>query len=274
VSSDRALPVVRRYHESWTSGDYEEAIGLLAPTLKVEVPINDYPTADSFAQGLRGFGELVTSVRLLSEMSDGDEVILLYDMEVEKVGELRVAEHFTIADGHIARLRQIHDTARVRAAGLAQASTAGEPARSTHASEDYVRELQFASSRERVFQGLATLEGLGGWWTTRVSGNPAPGGELELIFDRHDQKIVLHVDEVTSPSRVVWTCTTHTAHHDWDGTRIVFALDANREGGGTLRFRHAGLIPTLDCYESCESGWDYFLASLVSYAERGMGTPY
>jgi hypothetical protein len=39
-------------------------------------------------------------------------------MQVRDLGDLRVAEHFTIADGMIVKLRQIHDTAPVRAAGL------------------------------------------------------------------------------------------------------------------------------------------------------------
>ncbi len=93
---------------------------MLAPTLQVEVPINHYPTADSFAQALESFGKLVTRVDLLSQMSDGREAMLLYDMEVEQLGALRVAEHFTVADGKIVRLRQIHDTAAIRAAGAAR----------------------------------------------------------------------------------------------------------------------------------------------------------
>jgi ketosteroid isomerase-like protein len=273
VSSD-ALPVVRRYHESWTNGEYNEAIGLLAPALEVEVPINEYPTASAFAQALRRFGERVTRVHLLSEMSEGNEVTLLYDMEVQQVGQLRVAEHFTIVDGRIVRLRQIHDTAPVRAAGLDQATAAPGPPISTGASDDYVRELVFTSARERIVEGLVTLEGLAGWWTTAVSGNPGPGGDLEFIFDRHNQKVVLHVDEVTDPSRVVWSCDMHTGHPEWEGTRIVFELIADGEEGGTLRFRHLGLTPALECYESCERGWDYFLASLLSYAQDGAGTPY
>jgi hypothetical protein len=118
MTSPNTLSVVRRYHEGWTSGNYDQSIELLAPNLKVEVPINEYPTAESFAQALQGFGEMVNRIDLLSEMTDGDEAMLLYDMQVNQLGQLRVAEHFTVADDKIVRLRQIHDTAPVRAAGL------------------------------------------------------------------------------------------------------------------------------------------------------------
>jgi hypothetical protein len=105
------LSIARRYHDAWTAGDFDGAASLLAGDLRVEVPINEYPTAESFAAALRGFGSLVTRVDLLSEMASGSEAMLLYDMEVDGIGPLRVVEHFTIGDGKIARLRQIHDTA-------------------------------------------------------------------------------------------------------------------------------------------------------------------
>ncbi len=45
--------------------------------------------------------------------------MLLYDLEAQRLGRLRVAEHFTVDCGKITRIRQIHDTTAVRAAGLA-----------------------------------------------------------------------------------------------------------------------------------------------------------
>jgi ketosteroid isomerase-like protein len=116
MTSDQALAVARRYHQGWTSKNYKQATELLAPTLEVEVPINDYPTAESFVQALRSFGDLVADVELLSEMSSGNEAMLLYDMQVQRLGSMRVVEHFTVGDGKITRLRQIHDTAAIRAA--------------------------------------------------------------------------------------------------------------------------------------------------------------
>ncbi|WP_406302862.1 nuclear transport factor 2 family protein [Streptomyces sp. NBC_00885] len=112
--------VVRAYHDAWTRGDFETAVGLLSPGLKVEVPVNDYPTTESFAGALAAFGGLATRVALLSELYGEDEAMLLYDMDVQGLGTLRVAEHFTVAAGRITRIRQIHDTVAIRAAGFAQ----------------------------------------------------------------------------------------------------------------------------------------------------------
>ncbi len=118
TETDETRSVVLAYHRGWTSRRYADAAGLLASDLRVDVPVNDYPTAESFAQALAGFGPLVTSVDLLSELAEGNEAMLLYDLDVKGLGKMRVAEHFTVKDGRISRLRQIHDTMGLREAGF------------------------------------------------------------------------------------------------------------------------------------------------------------
>jgi hypothetical protein len=120
VSND-ALSIARAYHRGWTTKNFDEAIGLLSGELKVEVPINNYPTRESFAKAVAAFGSMTTHVDLLAEFGHDDQAILLYDMDVEGLGRMRVAEHFTIGDGQITRIRQIHDTAALRAAGFGEA---------------------------------------------------------------------------------------------------------------------------------------------------------
>lgn len=116
--SERTLAVVRSYYISWTSKDFETAVRLLADDVEVEVPVNEYLDATSFGAALTAFGGLAKKVELLGEFVRGREAVLLYDMMVPGVGTMRVAEHFTVAGGKIIRLRQIHDTAPLRAAGL------------------------------------------------------------------------------------------------------------------------------------------------------------
>ena len=115
---DATTSVIRAYHDSWTAGDFGTAVSLLADGLIVEVPVNEYPDAGSFGAALKGFGSLAARVELHAAMSDGEDGMLLYDMDVAGLGTLRVAEHFTVRDGKIVRIRQIHDTAALRQAGF------------------------------------------------------------------------------------------------------------------------------------------------------------
>jgi hypothetical protein len=54
----------------------------------------------------------------------------------------------------------------------------------------------------------------------------------------------------------------------------VFELASAGPDRTELTFRHEGLRPSLDCYDSCSLGWDQYLRSLRSLAETGKGMPY
>ena len=111
--------VASAYHHAWTTKRFDDAIALLSSDLVVEVPVNHYPDRASFSEALIGFGSIVERVDLLAELAGGEEAMVLYDMTVSGLGTIRVAEHFTVLNGQIVRLRQIHDTVAIRAAGLA-----------------------------------------------------------------------------------------------------------------------------------------------------------
>ena len=121
MSADATLAVVRRYHRAWTSGRFDEAGSCLGADLETDVPLNTYATTDDFVRALSGFGRLVERVDLLAELAQDDEAVLLYDMAVGPIGTIRIAEHFTVGGGRITRIRHVHDTAALRAAGFGRA---------------------------------------------------------------------------------------------------------------------------------------------------------
>jgi uncharacterized protein YndB with AHSA1/START domain len=255
--------VVHAYRQAWTTGEFDRAASLLSPSLEVEVPINAYPTREAFADALGEFGSRVDSITVLSEMQSGAEAMVLYDMEVVGLGELRVVEHFTVSDGMIVRLRQIHDTAAIReASGLG-----GED-------DGFRQEMVIAASPLQVFDALTSLEGLRGWWASSACGSGSAGGTFQLGFAGLDETISMHVDVADPTTLVAWTCLDHTGLPDWEGTKIVFRLEDRGAGQTTLSFCHIGLVPDLECYEQCHAGWEHFLASLRSYVERGRGDPF
>lgn len=117
AGTDEALDVARAYHAAWTSKDFDTARRYLAEDLETDVPINSYPTRDEFAAAVASFGGLADQVDLLAQFGSGAEAMLLYDMHTQPFGTLRVAEHFTIDDGLISRIRHVHDTVALRSAG-------------------------------------------------------------------------------------------------------------------------------------------------------------
>jgi uncharacterized protein YndB with AHSA1/START domain len=138
----------------------------------------------------------------------------------------------------------------------------------------YARRIEITTPRERVFDAIATPEGICGWWATTVKGSGKTGGDLRLEFEGLEEHIIMHVDEAKRPSSVKWTCTVHTELPEWAGTKPTFDLVELTPKTCELHFRHTGLTPQLECHDHCEIGWNRFLASLVAYIERGKGAPY
>jgi len=119
MTRDDALTVARTYHRAWNSGDFVEAGNCLSDMLRVEMPISSYPGKIDFLNAVQLTREMASRVELLADFGHDDEALLLYDMTLP-MGELRVAEHFVISDGQITLIRQVHDTATLRAAGFGQ----------------------------------------------------------------------------------------------------------------------------------------------------------
>ncbi len=137
------------------------------------------------------------------------------------------------------------------------------------AGDGYVRTVTCRATQERAFTAVATVGGLRGWWTRIVAGTMRAGGQLAFGFEDMDEAIVMRVDEVTSPSRVRWTCLEHSSAPDWSATTVQFELrDAGAEGC-VIAFEHLGLPA-----EQVAAGWDHFLDSLIRLVETGHGPPF
>lgn len=106
------------YHNAWSSGDTVKAAELLSEDLLVEVPLNNYSGKPDFVAALTAFAAGARRVDMLATFQNRGGACLIYDMEVDRLGGLRVAEHFLIEDGRINTIRQIHDTAKLRRAGF------------------------------------------------------------------------------------------------------------------------------------------------------------
>jgi uncharacterized protein YndB with AHSA1/START domain len=133
----------------------------------------------------------------------------------------------------------------------------------------YARRLVIEAPNERVFDAIATIDGPRRWWTTKVTGSAAVGGELRFGFAGLEEQMVMRVSISQRPSAVEWSCVEHTRNDEWTGTLLQFGLTAHGPGECELEFRHTGLSAEL-----VAEGWEHFLASLAAYAETGTGTPF
>ncbi|SRR5665213_1874313 len=91
------------------------------------------------------------------------------------------------------------------------------------------------SSLEKVYQAIATREGLAAWWTYRAQGESKVGGVLQFRFEAGGMD--MKVTELTLGKRVLWEVVD--GPKEWMGTTISF--DLKQEGDyAIVLFKHMG----------------------------------
>jgi len=129
--------------------------------------------------------------------------------------------------------------------------------------------FHIAAPRHRVYEAIATIDGLGNWWTTETRGNYLPGGEIEFRFGPLGPGF--KVTAMIRDEMVSWTCIS--GFEDWIGTSVTFHLDEN-EGKTRVRFSHDNWREASDFFAACNFTWGRFLESLKQLCQAGTGKPF
>ncbi len=135
----------------------------------------------------------------------------------------------------------------------------------------------------KVYDALATAEGLGQWWTPHIA--TGTGAGIVLSHDpceRHGEVKML-VLEATPEQRIEWEIvSTHPADSPasaWTGTHISFEMhrrDNPRDLRGiqsdsaeltVLEFRHSGWDKGSDYFGFCNFAWAETLLMLKRWCE-------
>jgi uncharacterized protein YndB with AHSA1/START domain len=135
---------------------------------------------------------------------------------------------------------------------------------------DILHKVGIKSLPLRVYNALATREGLSGWWTKDTQWDGKVGSVISFRFgDRGfiDVKVL----ELDPAKRVLWQVVDGPAV--WIGTKISF--DLVQEDDFTLVFfKHQGWKEPSEFMHHCSTKWALFLMSAKSLVETGKGAPY
>ncbi len=123
----------------------------------------------------------------------------------------------------------------------------------------------------RVYEALTTKEGLSGWWTREVDGDPHLGGTLRFFFGSPEPGAVMEVVELAPTHHVGWRCVQGA--DEWVGTHLTFDLKPSGDETVVL-FTHADWREPVEFMYHCSAKWAYFLLGLKAWLEGGEATPY
>ena len=140
--------------------------------------------------------------------------------------------------------------------------------------QDYMATILVKANANKAFQSINKVTA---WWTENIEGSSE---NLNDVFIIHfgEAFVTMKIVESIPDKKVVWNVTDCYLHwladkKEWKDTQIVF--DISDEGDSTrIQFTHLGLVPQVECYDSCVKGWDqYFKDSLAKLINEGKGLP-
>ncbi len=134
--------------------------------------------------------------------------------------------------------------------------------------ENFTYSFTSSKKAEDVFEILLDIPK---WWTGEydesIKGKSKKVND-EFTFKAADgahyskQKLI----ELIPNKKIIWLVTDSKLTFindtsEWVGTQ--FSFDISKEGNKTkVTFTHDGLVPEIECYDACSSGWTQYLAKL------------
>lgn len=136
---------------------------------------------------------------------------------------------------------------------------------------DIRHRVGIAAPEARVYEALTTTEGLSGWWTHNVVGDPNLGGRLQFFFGGSEPGAIMEVVALDPTHHVEWRCVQGA--DEWIGTTITFDLKP-ADSETVVLFKQANWREPVEFMYHCSTKWAYFLLGLKAGLEGGKATPY
>ncbi len=130
---------------------------------------------------------------------------------------------------------------------------------------DILHRVGIVASPQKVYEALATIDGLRHWWIVETAGDAGKGELIDFGFC--EMSVV-----ASEPEKLVqWKCTR--GPDEWVGTEVIFQL-LWKNAQTFVLFSHAGWKKPDEFMHHCSTKWATFLLSLRDWLERSEGRPY
>jgi uncharacterized protein YndB with AHSA1/START domain len=130
------------------------------------------------------------------------------------------------------------------------------------------------ASLQKVYDALATIEGIAGWWTQDTSGISETDKTIVVRFHSPDDKEIgsmnMVVKALEANKKVHWKFTA--GPDEWIDTDVIFDLH-QEEDYTIVVFNHKNWRDEVEFKAHCSMKWAIFMLSLKELVETGKGRP-
>lgn len=121
------------------------------------------------------------------------------------------------------------------------------------------------------------------WWPGEINGGTVKLNDEFTYCYKEFHWSKQRVVEMIPGKKVVWLVTESKINYvedkrEWTGTKIIFEIAEKSNKPGSyrdrtqLRFTHLGLVPEMECFESCSNSWRQIIQQgLFSLITTGKG---
>lgn len=141
------------------------------------------------------------------------------------------------------------------------------------ANQNFTTTILVEQTPEQVFNAINRPQA---WWSDSIKGHPDKLNE-EWNYNFGDNHLTkLKTIELTQGKKVIWLVLENHFKNakdqsEWVGNKIVFDI-SKQDDKTKVTFTQIGLVPTYDCYKSCDWAWTGFVQkSLYSLIKTGIG---
>jgi len=128
-----------------------------------------------------------------------------------------------------------------------------------------------------VREAIEKINRLPAWWTRDFEGSAQ---KLDDVFTLRfgDTWVTCRVVDAVADKRLEWEITDcHLPwladKTEWKNTNLIWEFSAGQDST-QVDFTHVGLIPEVECYDTCVEGWDFYIKeSLFKLLTQNQGLP-
>lgn len=138
---------------------------------------------------------------------------------------------------------------------------------------DFTTTILVDQTPKQVFNAINNPQA---WWSGEIKGST---GKLNDEFTYRYEDLHLskqRIVEMIPDQKVVWLVTESKINYaedkrEWTDTKMSFEI-SEQDNKTQLRFTHLGLVPEIECFDSCSNSWSQLIQQgLFSLITTGKG---